>query len=210
MLDPEIETKFRAADPSLIHIAGIDEVGRGPWAGPVTACAVVLDPNNIPDGLNDSKALTARMREALYQPILDSSDVGLVHVSVEVIDEINILQASLLAMRLALGKLQRPADFALIDGNKTPMDMPCQSQTLVKGDARCLSIAAASIVAKVTRDRLMVALSQQHPGYGWERNAGYGTKQHILALNELGVTQHHRRSFKPIHKMLCEGNYSTS
>jgi len=210
MLDPEIEIKLRASDPSLSRIAGIDEVGRGPWAGPVTACAVVLDPGNIPDGLGDSKALTARKREALYQPIMDSSDVGLAHVSVEEIDQINILQASLLAMRLALGKLESPADFALIDGNKTPAEMPCPSRTLVKGDARCLSIAAASIVAKVTRDRLMVALSQQHPGYGWEKNAGYGTKQHISALNELGVTQHHRRSFKPIHKMLCEGNYSTS
>jgi len=210
MLDPEIEIKLRASNSSIHRIAGIDEVGRGPWAGPVTACAVVLDPDNIPDGLADSKALTARKREALYQPILDSADVGLAHVSVAEIDQINILQASLLAMRLALGKLANPADFALIDGNKTPADMPCPSQTLVKGDARCLSIAAASIVAKVTRDRLMVALSQQHPGYGWEKNAGYGTKQHISALNELGVTQHHRLSFKPIHKMLCEGNYSTS
>jgi len=210
MLDPNIEPDLRASDPTIIRIAGIDEVGRGPWAGPVTACAVVLDPDNIPDGLNDSKALTARKREALYQPILDSADVGLAHVDVEVIDQINILQASLLAMRLALGRLQRPVDFALIDGNKTPADMPCRSQTLVKGDAKCLSISAASIVAKVTRDRLMVALSQQHPGYGWETNAGYGTKQHISALNELGVTLHHRRSFKPIHKMLCEENYSTS
>jgi len=210
MIDPDIEHEIRLVNPAIIRIAGIDEVGRGPWAGPVTACAVVLDPSSIPDGLNDSKALTARKRELLYPLILENADVGLAHVDVEVIDEINILQASLLAMRLALEKLASPADFALIDGNKTPAHMPCPSQTLVKGDARCLSIAAASIVAKVSRDRLMVALAQQHPGYGWETNAGYGTKQHISALNELGVTQHHRRSFKPIHKMLCEENFSTS
>jgi len=209
MLDPEIETRLYAGR-NISRIAGIDEVGRGPWAGPVTACAVVLDPNNIPPGLGDSKALSKRKREALLQPILDSADVGIAHVDVEVIDRINILQATFLAMRLALGNLRKPADFALIDGNKIPPDMPCPAECLIKGDARCLSIAAASIVAKVTRDNLMVALSQQHPGYGWEKNAGYGTRQHISALNEIGVTQHHRRSFKPIHKILCEGNYSTS
>ncbi len=202
-MDPEIEKRLYA-DPLITRIAGVDEVGRGPWAGPVTACAVVLDPDNIPEGLNDSKALTKRRREALLQPILDSADVGIAHVGVEVIDRINILQATFLAMRLALGKLRQPADYALIDGNKIPPEMPCPAECLIKGDARSLSIAAASIVAKVTRDNLMVALAQQHPGYGWEKNAGYGTKQHISALNEIGVTQHHRRSFKPIHKILCE------
>ncbi len=202
-MDPEIEKRLYK-NPSITRIAGIDEVGRGPWAGPVTACAVVLDPNNIPEGLGDSKALSKRRREALLQPILDSADVGIAHVDVEVIDRINILQATFLAMRLALGKLQKPADYALIDGNKIPPELPCPAECLIKGDARSLSIAAASIVAKVTRDNLMVALAQQHPGYGWEKNAGYGTKQHISALNEIGVTQHHRRSFKPIHKILCE------
>ncbi len=202
-MDPEIEKRLYA-DPLITRIAGVDEVGRGPWAGPVTACAVVLDPDNIPEGLNDSKALTKRRREALLQPILECADVGIAHVGVEVIDRINILQATFLAMRLALGKLQQPADYALIDGNKIPSELPCPAECLIKGDARSLSIAAASIVAKVTRDNLMVALAQQHPGYGWEKNAGYGTKQHISALNEIGVTQHHRRSFKPIHKILCE------
>ena len=202
MIDPEIETRIRQQHSSVHRIAGIDEVGRGPWAGPVTACAVVLDPNWIPDGLRDSKKLSAKQRNALFQPILDNADVGIAHVSVGEIDQINILQASLKAMRLALGQLSKPADFALIDGNKTPKGMPCNSQTIVKGDDKCLSIAAASIVAKVTRDKMMVTLSQQFPGYGWETNAGYGTQQHNLALNELGVTPHHRRSFKPIHNIL--------
>lgn len=190
-------------------IAGVDEVGRGPWAGPVTACAVVLDPNNIPDGLNDSKKLTAKRREILFEHILATADVSLAHVSVEQIDQINILQASLLAMEKAVAGLITPADFALIDGNKTPKNLSCPSQAIIKGDAKSSSIAAASIVAKVTRDRLMVALSQQYPGYGWETNAGYGTKVHQEGLKSLGVNAHHRRSFKPIHKMLYGENKAT-
>ncbi len=183
-------------------IAGVDEVGRGPWAGPVTACAVVLDPANIPDGLDDSKKLTAKRREFLFEQILTTADVSIAHVSVAEIDQINILQASLLAMEKAVSGLTKVADFALIDGNKTPKNLSCPSETIIKGDAKSSSIAAASIVAKVTRDRLMVALSQQFPGYGWETNAGYGTKAHQEGLKTLGVTAHHRHSFKPIHKML--------
>ena len=183
-------------------IAGVDEVGRGPWAGPVTACAVVLDPANIPDGLDDSKKLTAKRREFLFEQILTTADVSIAHVSVAEIDQINILQASLLAMEKAVSGLTKAADFALIDGNKTPKNLSCPSETIIKGDAKSSSIAAASIVAKVTRDRLMVALSQQFPGYGWETNAGYGTKAHQEGLKTLGVTAHHRHSFKPIHKML--------
>ncbi len=183
-------------------IAGVDEVGRGPWAGPVTACAVVLDPANIPDGLDDSKKLTAKRREFLFEQILTTADVSIAHVSVAEIDQMNILQASLLAMEKAVSGLTKVADFALIDGNKTPKNLSCPSETIIKGDAKSSSIAAASIVAKVTRDRLMVALSQQFPGYGWETNAGYGTKAHQEGLKTLGVTAHHRHSFKPIHKML--------
>lgn len=202
MIDTTIEPELRRR-LGLDRIAGVDEVGRGPWAGPVTACAVVLDPRRIPDGLNDSKKLSAKRRDALFDQIVAQADVSVFHVSVEEIDRINILQASLLAMRRAVEGLAQPAEFALIDGNKTPQGLVCPSETLVKGDGRCLSIAAASIVAKVTRDRMMVALSQQFPGYGWETNAGYGTKAHIAGLETLGVTQHHRRSFKPIHNMLC-------
>lgn len=202
MIDPDIEPSLRQSR-NILRIAGVDEVGRGPWAGPVTACAVVLDPRNIPEGLNDSKKLSAKRRDILFDRILATSDVGIAHVSVEDIDRINILQASLLAMKNALGALSAPPEFALIDGNKTPPDLPCPSECLIKGDGRCLSIAAASIVAKVTRDRIMVALSQQFPGYGWETNAGYGTKTHSEGLAAFGVTQHHRRSFKPIHNILC-------
>ncbi len=187
-------------------VAGVDEVGRGPWAGPVTACAVVLDPDNIPEGLNDSKKLTAKIREYLFQQIVQSADVSIAHVSVTEIDRINILQASLLAMENAVAGLSKPADFVLIDGNKTPKNLNCTSEAIIKGDAKSSSIAAASIVAKVTRDRMMVALSQQFPGYGWETNAGYGTKQHQEGLKALGVTAHHRRSFKPIHNMLYSEN----
>jgi ribonuclease HII len=203
MIDAQIEARLRQQNPKLINIAGVDEVGRGPWAGPVTACAVILDPNNIPDGLRDSKQLSARQREALFDPILRSSAVGIAHVSVDDIDQINILQASLLAMKLAIENLPFDPDFALIDGNKIPANLRCPAESLVKGDAKCLSISAASIIAKVTRDRMMVALSQQYPGYGWETNAGYGTKQHAEGLKILGVTQHHRRSFRPIHNILC-------
>jgi len=187
-------------------VAGVDEVGRGPWAGPVTACALVLDPDNIPEGLNDSKKLTAKMREYLFQQIVQSADVSIAHVSVTDIDRINILQASLLAMENAVSGLSKSANFVLVDGNKTPKNLKCPSEAIIKGDAKSSSIAAASIVAKVTRDRMMVALSQQFPGYGWETNAGYGTKQHQEGLRALGVTAHHRRSFKPIHNMLYGEN----
>jgi ribonuclease HII len=202
---PDFERELQLLKTYSI-VAGVDEVGRGPWAGPVTACAVVLDPDHIPEGLNDSKKLTAKMREYLFQQIMQSADVSIAHVSVTEIDRINILQASLLAMGNAVAGLSKPADFSLIDGNKIPENLNCPCEAIIKGDAKSSSIAAASIVAKVTRDRMMVALSQQFPGYGWETNAGYGTKLHQEGLKALGVTAHHRRSFKPIHKMLYGKN----
>ena len=183
------------------QIAGVDEVGRGPLAGPVTAAAVILNPNNIPEGLNDSKALTKRRLAILEPLILASAEVSIAHASVEEIDEINILQASHLAMERAVAGLGQ-VDHALIDGNKIPRGLKCSATSLIKGDSRSLSIAAASIVAKMCRDRIMVELAQQYPGYGWETNAGYGSKSHISALQNLGVTPHHRRSFKPVHNML--------
>lgn len=198
-MEPEIERDLRQTHD---RIAGVDEVGRGPWAGPVTAAAVVLDPARIPEGLRDSKALSAGRRRALALEIHASAEVAIVHVGVEVIDRINILQASLLAMRQALEQLHPPPGMALIDGRHLPADLPCPGRALIKGDARAESIAAASIVAKVARDEMMVALSQQHPGYGWERNAGYGTAAHSEGLRQHGVTPHHRRSFKPIHNIL--------
>jgi ribonuclease HII len=184
-----------------ICIAGVDEVGRGPLAGPVTAAAVILDPANIPDGLNDSKMLSRKKREALEPLIFAKAEVSIAHATVEEIDEINILRASHLAMERAIAGLGR-VDHALIDGNMIPRGLIIPATTIIKGDARSLSIAAASIVAKICRDRIMVGLAQQYPGYGWDTNAGYGSKSHISALHRLGVTPHHRRSFKPVHNML--------
>lgn len=185
------------------RVVGVDEVGRGPLAGPVTAAAVWLDPDHIPQGLNDSKRLSAQARDTLYAQILRIADVGIGHASVAEIDEINILQASFLAMHRAIASLSCAPDYLLIDGNRLPRDLPCTAQPVVKGDARVLSIAAASIVAKVTRDRIMADLAQSYPEYGWDQNAGYPTKRHINAIATQGITPHHRRSFKPIRKILC-------
>ena len=185
-------------------VAGVDEVGRGPWAGPVTVAAVILNPSDIPAGLDDSKALTARRREALFPEIMARARVAIVDVSVAEIDRINILAASLEGMRRAVASLGVPPDHLLVDGNRLPAGLTCTAEAIVKGDARSASIAAASIVAKVWRDRLMVDLAQQHPFYGWEKNAGYGTASHRLGLERHGVSPHHRRSFKPIHNILWQ------
>lgn len=183
-------------------VAGVDEVGRGPWAGPVTAAAVILDPVRIPEGLDDSKKLSARRRADLAARIHDMAEVSIAHVSVAEIDEVNILRASHLAMERAVAGLPRAPDHVLVDGNMIPAGLAGRAEAIVKGDGKSLSIAAASIVAKIGRDALMGELAQQFPGYGWERNAGYGTKEHQLALLDLGLTPYHRRSFAPIRKML--------
>ncbi len=198
--DFTFETAWIAQGQS--RIAGVDEAGRGPLAGPVVAAAVILNPDRIPEGLNDSKKLTALRRAALFDQIQTDAQVGIGMAAVDEIDDLNILYASHLAMVRAVAALPKSPDMALIDGNMIPRDLPCPAEALVKGDARCLSIAAASIIAKETRDRIMVDLAQQFPGYGWEKNAGYPTAQHKAALKSLGVTQHHRRSFKPVHNML--------
>lgn len=185
-------------------IAGVDEVGRGPLAGPVTAAAVILDPARVPEGLADSKQLSEKRRTALYDEIFAVATVSIAHASVEEIDQINILRASHLAMERAVAGLALAPDHILIDGNMIPRGLAVSAEAIVKGDARSLSIAAASIVAKVCRDRLMVDLAQQHPGYGWENNAGYPSPAHKEALRNLGVTPHHRRSFKPVHNILYQ------
>ena len=200
--DDSFETAARARGLTLI--AGVDEVGRGPLAGPVTAAAVILDPARIPPGLADSKALTAARREALFDIILATAQTCIAHASVAEIDSLNILRASHLAMERAVAGLPVAPDHVLIDGNLIPAGLKGRAEAIVKGDAKSLSIAAASIIAKVARDRIMVDLAQQHPGYGWESNAGYPTKQHQTALLNLGVTAWHRRSFKPIHNMLYQ------
>ena len=202
MSAPDYSEEERCRLSGARFIAGVDEVGRGPLAGPVTAAAVVLYHNNLPEGLNDSKVLTASARERLAAIIWECAEVSVAHATVEEIDRLNILRASHLAMMRAVNGLERLPDYALIDGNMIPKGLPCRATALIKGDGRSLSIAAASIVAKVVRDGIMVDLAQQHPGYGWERNAGYPTKMHREALRDLGVTPHHRRSFKTVHNML--------
>ncbi len=186
-----------------VRIAGVDEVGRGPLAGPVMACAVVLDPACIPNGLNDSKLLRANRRDVLACAICGVADVAIGMASVDEIDTLNILRASHLAMVRAIAGLSAPPDIALIDGNLLPRDLTCPGRAIIRGDARSLSIAAASIVAKTRRDALMMDLAQQFPGYGWDKNMGYPTKAHKQAILDIGITPHHRRSFKPIHNILC-------
>lgn len=201
-MGPDDSFEVAARSRGFLRIAGVDEVGRGPLAGPVTAAAVVLDPAHIPAGLNDSKKLTKRRREVLYDQIMEMAEVSVAHASVEEIDDLNILRASHLAMMRALDGLAIPADYVLVDGNMLPRDLTLPAETVIKGDGRSVSIAAASIMAKVCRDCVMLSLAQQHPGYGWETNMGYGSKSHIEALQKQGVTPHHRRSFKPVHNML--------
>jgi ribonuclease HII len=185
-------------------IAGLDEVGRGPLAGPVVAAAVVLDPANVPAGLADSKKLTAARREALFAEILASAQVGVGSVSQTAIDTINIRQASLQAMCRALAALPCRPDLALVDGNDPP-ELPCAVEAVVKGDASIASIAAASIVAKVVRDRMMRRLDSLYPAYGFATNAGYSTAAHLAALAEHGPCPLHRRSFSPIRQMAAAG-----
>jgi len=183
-------------------ICGADEVGRGPLAGPVVAAAVILPPQGlspeISAKINDSKKLSARQREALFPLLTTLCPYGIGQCGVDEIDAMNILNASLLAMDRAIRSLPDRPDHALIDGNKVPIGLPCSAQAVVKGDGLSLSIAAASIIAKVTRDRLMAKLAADYPPYGWDRNAGYGTAEHLAALRAHGPTPWHRTSFAPV------------
>ena len=186
-------------------VVGIDEAGRGPWAGPVVAAAVVLPPKlpgRLAERLDDSKKLSAAVRGELFAALTDCAEIGIGAASVAEIDRDNILAATFLAMRRAVAALPRVPTAILVDGNWLPPGLPCAGRTVVGGDGKSLSIAAASIVAKVTRDRAMAALGARYPAFGWERNAGYGTRQHQEGLLVSGVTRHHRRSFAPIAKML--------
>ncbi|MBF0153762.1 MAG: ribonuclease HII [Magnetococcales bacterium] len=216
-------------------VGGIDEVGRGPLAGPVMAAAVILSPSAVPDGLDDSKRLTPGLRESLVREILARAvAVGIGMASVDEIDRLNIRQAALLAMTRAVARLRRATsagssrakgvavvsapddplspgslspdrflpDFLLVDGRDVPPGLPCPARAVIKGDTLSASIAAASILAKVTRDAIMDELARIHPGYGWERNKGYPTREHVAALQSLGIAPHHRRTFGPVRRVM--------
>ena len=182
-------------------ICGIDEAGRGPWAGPVVAAAVILPPKGRPKGLADSKQLSAEAREELALAIRSCAMVGVGLASPEEIDRLNILQATYLAMRRALAALPMPPVAALIDGNSAPADLPCPVETIIDGDAHVACISAASIIAKVERDRMMIELCARHPGYAFSKHKGYGTPEHQKALARLGPCAIHRLSFKPVRLM---------
>jgi len=201
--DLSLETAARGAGHSVI--TGVDEAGRGPWAGPVVAGAAVLNMVHLSpalrDGLDDSKKLKTAAREDLFERLSGEAQIGVGRAEVAEIDAHNILQATLLAMARAVAHIGVTPDMVLVDGNQEPA-LTCSIQCIVRGDERSLSIAAASIVAKVSRDRIMAELAGEYPGYGWERNAGYGTAEHRAALERLGVTPEHRRSYKPVIKVL--------
>jgi ribonuclease HII len=191
-------------------IAGVDEVGRGPLAGPVVAAAVILDRKRLPKGVDDSKQMVALAREEAYARIMEMAvAVGIGEASVDEIDLVNIRQATHLAMARAIRALRLAPSFALVDGNDPPA-LPCPCDTIIEGDARSISIASASVIAKVTRDKMMVELDAVHPGYGWLTNKGYATAEHLEALDRLGPTRHHRRSFAPIHNILYGENLEDS
>lgn len=197
---------MKQEEPELVipagRVAGVDEAGRGPLAGPVVAGAVILDPDNPVRGLRDSKRLTAARREALYDEIRDKALAWAVgRAEVEEIDRINILQATLRAMQRAVAALQPAAEYALIDGNRCP-GLPCPAQAIVKGDSRVAAISAASIMAKVTRDREMIELDARYPGYGLAQHKGYPSRTHMEALQRLGVLPVHRRSYAPVRRIL--------
>jgi len=177
------------------RVAGVDEAGRGPLAGPVVAAAVVLDPKRIPKGIADSKVLDPDERERIFEKLCATAEISFAFGSVTAIDTVNILQATLLAMRRAVLGLAQAADAVLVDGNVVPKNLPCEARPLIGGDATCLSIAAASIVAKVVRDRLMTRCDGAFAGYGLASHKGYSTKAHQNALTELGPCRLHRRSF---------------
>jgi ribonuclease HII len=205
VLRPTFRRERRALNKGIFPIAGCDEAGRGPLAGPVVAAAVILDPSHIPRGLNDSKKLGAPERERLYEKICATAQVAVAFGAVERIDRDNILRASLWALARAVRALPVRPQLVFVDGNMK-IDCGCDCEAVVSGDALLLSVAAASIVAKVTRDRLMGRLGLAHPGYGFERHMGYSVPEHFAALARLGPTIHHRKSFAPVAARLAAMN----
>lgn len=201
-LEEEIVPTFRFEKglmrDGFLPVAGVDEAGRGPLAGPVVASAVILDPKRIPKGLNDSKQLTPQRRDELYDEILATAEVAIASLSAASVDRYNILRASLEAMRRAVASLPKTARFVLVDGRDVPAGLSCPAKALVKGDARSFSIAAASIVAKVTRDRMMQVAGITYPHYGFGQHAGYATEMHRAAIRDHGPCAIHRMTFSPL------------
>jgi ribonuclease HII len=206
MPDLSLETLHaQRLDVSPLLVCGVDEAGRGPWAGPVSAAAVILDPARLPKGINDSKKLTEKAREALFDDIMAVAVATcIIMVEAPEIDQLNILAATHLAMARAVEGLGVVPSLALIDGNRAPV-LTCPSVTIVKGDALSLSIGAASILAKVSRDRLMIQADMDYPGYGFARHKGYGVPEHMSALENLGPCPLHRLSFKPVAAVAATG-----
>ncbi|MEO5355177.1 MAG: ribonuclease HII [Magnetococcus sp. XQGC-1] len=208
---PDLHLEHLLLQQGFTAVCGVDEVGRGPLAGPVVAAAVLLPPGDaLPGllvGLNDSKQLSAARRGhflSVIRSLAVGVEVGM--ASPEEIDRLNIRQATLLAMSRAVNGLALQAEaFVLVDGRDLPAELPCRGRAVIRGDQQSLSIAAASVVAKETRDALMLRLATRHPGYGWERNMGYPTAEHLEALERLGITEEHRRSFAPVRRLLTAG-----
>lgn len=200
--DFQLEKKYTLAGHKVV--VGVDEAGRGCIAGPVTAGAVMFKTVDFPADLDDSKKLTPLKRVRIYEEIKEKAVISFVHVSVEEIERINILQASLKAMVLAVEKLPVTPDLILVDGNRLPTNLPCKGLAVVKGDQKSLSIAAASVVAKVNRDNLMNQLAKEEPHYKWRTNKGYGTREHMEALERHGPSKHHRQSFLPLRRLFSD------
>ncbi len=193
---PDYTFELEAIDNGYKSICGVDEAGRGPLAGPVCAAAVILSPDTVIEGLNDSKKLTEKKREQLFDVIKEKAvSFSIAFASVEEIEEFNILNATYLAMNRAINSLQISADFAIIDGNRIPVGIKVQALPLVKGDMKSMSVAAASVLAKVSRDRLMLEYDKEYPEYRFEKHKGYGTKEHYAAIKENGICSIHRKSF---------------
>ena len=201
-MHPDFSIEAAKIKQGYACIVGVDEVGRGPWAGPVVAAAVCVDPKKIPYGATDSKKLSQKKREALATLIMKEAKWAIGESSVEEIDAMNIREATFLAMERAIEGLKLSIDYIYVDGNALPKNLPCTAECVIKGDSKVMSIACASIIAKVYRDKMMADLAGTYPHYAWERNAGYGTKAHRDGLAIHGVTKHHRQSFKPIKAML--------
>jgi ribonuclease HII len=199
---PDFRLERRLLKRGVWPVAGVDEAGRGPLAGPVAAAAVILDPQNLPRGLNDSKLLTPDAREKLFEAIMARAlAVAVGFATAAEIDAMNIRQATFIAMRRALAALAESPAYVLVDGNDLPESLCCSGETIVKGDGAILSIAAASIVAKVARDRLMRRLCAVHPAYGFSRHVGYATEAHLAAIEAYGPCPYHRLSFSPFRRV---------